>query len=449
MKKNRLTQSLFSLLLLLICSTGYSQSCDTELLQSNLYSPSLILTCDFNGDNREDIIFVDSLGYNLWWKRNTGNDQFSAPIPLVGGAEIKFLETANLNNDNFDDILFATGGTVYYIIYTGVNTIDFQNLFSVPLFYSIQALEVGDFNNDGSDGFVLGYYRSSTFNLEVDVFNNDNANISVQNILSGTFGILSDIAVGDITGNNRMDIATAGYSNFWFRNISSTGQFSSETTISSASSDYGKIVLMDYDNDNDVELVNLDNNGTLQSYDIDISGGGWLYSPVTILSNLPASTDVWELVNHLGSDYILIKSSDELIGLKHTGNSFTQNSICTNINGLKNATLLTNQDNSTDFIYTNDTQKTIRRIETSTASIVTQPENQFQYYPNPTTGIINITGDVNIKNIKLINTLGQTLSPEKVSFNQYDISAVPGGLYQLIIEDENGQTSTKSIVKID
>lgn len=447
--KRKIIKKVFVGLTLLCTSIGYGQSCNTSVLEDGLYSPSLIITCDFNGDDLEDIVYLDSLSNNVFWKKNNGNSQFSNPISLVGGAEMKFLKSADLNNDGYYEILIATNSTVYYVGYTGINSIDFQSLMSVPVLYVIQDIEVGDFNNDGDEGFVLGYYRASTLNLIVDVINNVNGTLSSENILSGTYGSLSDIAVGKINADNRLDIATAGYSNFWFRNINGTGQFSSSNTISSASSDFGKIAIMDYDNDNNVELVNLNSDGILQSYGIDITNGGWIYSPVTLLTGLPTSTDVWESVTYNGEDLILIKSVNELIGLKNVGNSFTENSICTSINGLKNATLLTNTDGTSDFIYSNVSEKTIVKINSALSSL-DEPlsKRNLLCYPNPTSGVVNINLEgAAIKSVKLINALGQIMEPIRVYSNQFDISTFSNGLYQLIIMDEYGVESSQTILK--
>ncbi len=450
MKNMKITQKLTLLFALLGASSAYSQLCNTTTMESSLYSPSKIITCDFNGDSRQDIVFLDSLSNNLFWKRNTGNNQFTSALPLVGGAEILFLKSADFNNDGFDEIIFTTNTTVFYVSYTGATTIDFNSIFDTPVLYYIKAMEIGDFNNDGSDGLVIGYYRNSTLNVIVDVFNNVNGSLSLENILNGTFGTISDLAVGDITGDGKPDIAMSGYSNLWFKNLSN-GQFSTYNTVSSASSDYGRIFLMDYDNDNDMELVNLDNNGRLQSYNID-PFGNWLYNPTTIITGLPANTEIWKKVNKDGNDMILVGSSTEIIGLENTSNSFTQQSICENFAGLRDVALITNQDNSTDFIYSSDTEGTIKRIEiVSSAAVSSVSAHPFKLYPNPSTGIFQIetNENIDIRNIRVISTIGQEFTPEKMGANIYSLENVSSGLYRVLIEDMEGQLSTYSLLKVD
>jgi hypothetical protein len=63
-----------AVLLLFIVSLAHGQSCTTSTLEDNFYSPSLIITGDFNGDNKDDIFFLDSLSYHLLWKKNNGGN---------------------------------------------------------------------------------------------------------------------------------------------------------------------------------------------------------------------------------------------------------------------------------------------------------------------------------------------------------------------------------------
>ena len=48
-------QNIYILLFLLFSSTAYGQSCMTEVLEDDLQNPSLIITCDFNGDKRKTL----------------------------------------------------------------------------------------------------------------------------------------------------------------------------------------------------------------------------------------------------------------------------------------------------------------------------------------------------------------------------------------------------------
>jgi|TARA_R110000737_G_scaffold352064_1_gene396527 hypothetical protein len=433
-------------LMMLFAFSANSQSCTPTPLESNLYSPSKIITCDFNGDNLEDIVFLDSASYYLYWKRNLGGDQYSAAIPLVGGAEFKFLTSGDMNNDNFDELLFATSTDLYYVAYLTATTIDFQNLFSPPPFYYFSALEMGDFNNDGSFGFVMAYHRASTLRLIIDVVNNTNGSLAVQNIEDIYSGDISDLVVGDITGNNRPDIATTGYSILWYRNAGN-GTFGPNRIIASATGQFGRIELMDYDNDNRAELINLNSGGSLRTYEIDITNGGLIYSPVTIMNGLPTTNPVWEKVTRNGIEQILIKKVNSLVALENIGNTFSQNVLCTNMSGLNGITLLKNANGSTDFCYTDVTAGKVNRLKISSLSVEKNSIEGLNIYPNPSSGIFEIDSETDLKDVKIFNALGQVCQIEKIGANTYSIQNLDNGVYQLRVEDNNGSISVQSLVK--
>ncbi|MGV9003835.1 T9SS type A sorting domain-containing protein [Flavobacterium sp.] len=67
-------------------------------------------------------------------------------------------------------------------------------------------------------------------------------------------------------------------------------------------------------------------------------------------------------------------------------------------------------------------------------------------YPNPTSGILNISGNTAINNIKILNHLGQQVIIQKES-NAMDISKLPAGTYFVKIETDK-EIITKQIIKL-
>lgn len=77
--------------------------------------------------------------------------------------------------------------------------------------------------------------------------------------------------------------------------------------------------------------------------------------------------------------------------------------------------------------------------------IIDFDENNFKLYPNPTSGIINIQANQEIKNIHIYNHLGQLVSQQKLS--QVDLSNLSSGIYMIRVDFENGQTAIQKVVK--
>lgn len=433
----------------LLAFNSHAQLCETTALESGLDMPSKIITCDFNGDGHEDIVYLNNDNFDLEWKRNTGSDTFNPGAALVGDAEITFLLAADLNDDGADEIIITTSSTIYYIMYTGPGSIDFGDLYTIPVLYQIDAIAAGDFDKDGYDGLVVGYSRTSTLHAMVDVINNDGGELSLQNIYEGTSGFISDIAVGDITGNGRVDIAMAGYSNFWFRN-NGVGTFNPYTIISSASGDYGRIAIHDYDNDDDAELLVLDTDGRLLGYGIDITGGGWLYDPITLRSGLPEDPLSFQLTSLDGNDVLLITSSSEIIGLENVGATFTEETYCESIPNLYGAALFHKEDGLIEIIFTKVTAGTIEKMdEPKTNSVGEDQLANWSIYPNPASDIITIENyDATLINgVQILNLMGQEIASE-ISYNgQISIGDLAPGMYKLILLKDSKIISAKTFVK--
>ena len=69
-------------------------------------------------------------------------------------------------------------------------------------------------------------------------------------------------------------------------------------------------------------------------------------------------------------------------------------------------------------------------------------------HPNPTNGQFTILG-TNLKQAKIINTLGQCVATAKGEGEQLtvDISNLPAGVYFVSITDKEGRKCVKKVVK--
>ncbi len=73
--------------------------------------------------------------------------------------------------------------------------------------------------------------------------------------------------------------------------------------------------------------------------------------------------------------------------------------------------------------------------------------NEIQFFPNPTSGVVNIKSNHTIKSIKIYNELGQLIKKWN-SENRLNIQSIPNGLYLIIIKFDNGRVATKKLLKI-
>jgi hypothetical protein len=85
----------------------------------------------------------------------------------------------------------------------------------------------------------------------------------------------------------------------------------------------------------------------------------------------------------------------------------------------------------------------------SPLSLVDIDGEKINVYPNPTSGILNISNLdlIKVKNITIYNQLGQILLENKNSINQIDVSNLSEGLYILTIETNDNKKYSESFIK--
>jgi len=86
--------------------------------------------------------------------------------------------------------------------------------------------------------------------------------------------------------------------------------------------------------------------------------------------------------------------------------------------------------------------------ETRTLNLKPQTLNGVSIYPNPAKDIINIASQENIKEVKIINNLGQIIYSNSINSSSYiiNLESFPKGLYILKISTSKKKTKTQKII---
>ena len=89
-------------------------------------------------------------------------------------------------------------------------------------------------------------------------------------------------------------------------------------------------------------------------------------------------------------------------------------------------------------------------VEITFLSKLDKPEaGQFNIFPNPASGVLNIVGDTRIESVKMVNIAGQTVYESVVKTNEFrmETSGIPSGLYLLNITTEKGMLTRKVSIR--
>ena len=87
-----------------------------------------------------------------------------------------------------------------------------------------------------------------------------------------------------------------------------------------------------------------------------------------------------------------------------------------------------------------------KKIETP-VEVISENSN-FSIYPNPVKNELNITSANSLKNVKIINAIGQEIMNENVAGNHYKVntSSFNKGIYFVQIESEKGKSTKKFVI---
>ena len=165
---------------------------------------------DVNNDGKPDIIAVNQVGFSASVLLGNGNGTFQAKIDYATASNPISMALGDVNNDGNLDIITANqaSGGVFgasVLIGNGNGTFNTKVDYNTGDFpYSVA---LGDINGDGKLDIAVGNYNSSSASVLTGIGNGTfNAKIDY------TTGINPlSISLGDVNNDNKLDIVTANY----------------------------------------------------------------------------------------------------------------------------------------------------------------------------------------------------------------------------------------------
>ncbi len=154
---------------------------------------------DLDNDGRLDVVVTDLATTNPRALRNLGGGQFAAPQVLpAAGYGVLSIGTADFNNDGRADIVGRSSFSV--VLWTGNGNGTFTLAQQLPSQSNAQpAIAVGDVNADGRPDVV------TTTITGIRVFRGNGTGL-VAGPSTSVYGLLSDVAIGNLNGDAHADV---------------------------------------------------------------------------------------------------------------------------------------------------------------------------------------------------------------------------------------------------
>jgi hypothetical protein len=228
-------------------------------LSSSSTNPYLMLSGDFNGDGKRDIVVLDDQGLGFQVLLGNGDGSFGAPVDNPLTDPVFSMAVGDFNRDGKADVVVTSGNSSNpsVSVYLGKGDGTFQ-LSMQNVVYQSSNVTVADVNGDGNPDLVVAgtsFYGSTS--LLVFLGKGDG---TFSNPLFGPAdSYSSQAAVADFNGDGKPDIAisTNSYSNVGIAFLPGNGDgtFGAQVYSSPGTQLSGPVFVLDVNGDGRADLV--------------------------------------------------------------------------------------------------------------------------------------------------------------------------------------------------
>ncbi|MBS1667953.1 MAG: VCBS repeat-containing protein [Bacteroidetes bacterium] len=451
-------------------NTSVSGTLSFASIQTFTVTGPNVKIADMDNDGKLDIISCSSTSANTAYiLRNTttgGSNtlSFASAFSLTGFGSAMDFCVADMNKDGKEDLVAVNASSMNVFINTSTSgSLSFNAAVNVTgsfsgASYSVMSVQAGDLDNDGDLDLVVGNNGTTTSILFTNNYSSGAflaSSLSASNFTVGGGGQFSDIIeLKDLDGDGRPEIIMENSNSaniFILQNQYTSGSLSSanfgaQVTISASTPQ--SVVSSDLNQDGKPDLINA------QYFSSNIV----VYSNTSSLSVLPinfisftgnSSTEGnklnWTISNCLGPVTYQIEKSKDAIEYNTIG-TLRGNADCSGSSSY--SYLDANTSSGISYYRIKEIDPDGNYVLSKTVDISSQVRlNNFSIYPNPTGGMVTVTGDPSFKNatIKLFSSSGNLLK-EINSFSGNDcmlfLSGYPTGVYYLQINQQDKQFNT-------
>ena len=418
---------------LLFISNLYAQFANPILIESNTGLITNIITADINNDSLEDILITKKFSSNtlICYYLNLGSFNFGPEITIAtGNSQVTNISVGDFNNDNWLDIVSISDATNSVTLHLN-NALSFSQQVLDTFTFFESDIFVTDINNDNNLDIVA--VGGTTFKV---FYNDGMANFSSQTIV-GPLEDFFDITVADIDADGFQDVITGGSNVSVYKNNSGVLSYDSlrSSQIGQTTGTFSLLVrLVDIDNDGDVDLFREGNNSTGILW-MENDGNGNFSNSQIIDSNVTniRSATLNDFDNDNDLDFIIIQNQNLYLyindGFGNFGSPILIQDSQTIISVIHSQDM--NNNGLADIIWSADLS-----VQENNLTLYTQDHlvnnNSIKIYPNPSTenlflnspqdgvlNILNLKGQLIYQNLSIkegINKLEIELKPQVYFF---------------------------------
>ncbi|EDM43177.1 hypothetical protein SCB49_11899 [unidentified eubacterium SCB49] len=451
---------------ILVGATSFAQiDFATHVISENSKNANTVFATDIDGDGDLDVI--SSTGSNdtlAWYENIDGKGFFSNQIVITTNADNPYsIFSADIDNNGTMDVLSASGqdNKIAWYKNDGKGNFGKQLIITTEAqrAYSVYATDVdGDGDLDVLSGSLKDHKVAWYENLD------GQGNFSAQKTIATDVYLPYSIYSDDIDNDGDNDIIASSASNskiLWFKNKDGKGNFKKAETVSNTIHGATKIVSIDMDGDNDLDILsaslcsneiiwyeNEDGKGTFSSeniisnqtsraksvFAIDMDGDG--DNDVLSASFTDGKIAWYENTNGKGN-------FGEQIIISDTAKA-AQAVFAADIDGDGDIDVLSASGQGDGVVWYENLNKTIEE---------TNLDISFEYriYPNPASKEFNIRANSPVVQVQVFNQLNQLVmninNPSGIE--TVNVSRLSSAMYHIKIKDVNDNIGMLKLIKND
>ena len=176
---------------------------------SHIKSPVSISMSDINKDSTNDIIILDARNKITVFSHDKNNTLSKLTDFIIDDSQLVFIKTADMNHDQYDDIIVGYTHDLKLTIYFNDQNGNFLNSTTVDSITSIvKLIEIADINGDEYVDIIVLYQDVK----EIDILLNDGTGQVTHDQTISSAGTPESLAINDMDMDQNLDLIVA-YSN--------------------------------------------------------------------------------------------------------------------------------------------------------------------------------------------------------------------------------------------
>jgi FG-GAP-like repeat/Secretion system C-terminal sorting domain len=436
----------------------FSQFGQRNVIDS-IFGITEIITADLNNDNFKDIIISQKYqNGKIAFYINQGNGAFGGQTTVANIPNARSVAYGDINNDGWEDIIsastsFSTNPDSLFLFINDSGNFPISVLIDTQIAVCDKILKVKttDIDNDNDIDII------AMADCVLSVFYNDGTGVFTKsNIDPGIITEYYDLALSDIDADGFTDIVVGGTKTLIYKNTNGFIHFDSSRTDFINQQFFNGLVFLthlnDFDNDGDDDLLISGQNQTDLRWHTN-DGDGFFTITQIFETNISQCQSIDSKDFDLDGDvdiFTCFPQTGKVVWYENlgTGNFSSKNIIYTG--NIPFTTVVysddLNNDGKDDIIWADNLSFHLNDPVLGIQNI--ELENSFEIYPNPTSNGLNIFSKTE-GNLSIYNSLGQPFCKNikiKKGENTFDLNLKPQ-IYFLILETNQTRISKKLIIK--